>query len=373
MPSPQIQLKVSLPMAIMDALPVLCFSVAMLLVSAVYGSVLFLAGAILCTLAGVGKVLWKLLLATAGRNIPLLFRQFRVLMPGGGLLMLLSLAVDRPSLSVLCKNVLSFPCNILFAVALVCMLLMGVCAVKLDAASPKVNWIEQSINLIAQLCILLAVVIIWYCGDFYHTDTSTFADSALYNTVAVVELDNGILLDGPGESTALIFYPGAKVEYTAYTPIMLRLAAAGVDCFLLEMPYNLAIFGIQAADSVLTAYEYSAWYIGGHSMGGAMAAVYASSHQSELAGLILLAAYPTSSLGELPVLSIYGTYDTVVNAEKLASVGEYTTSLTEIEIVGGNHAWFGSYGEQTGDGTATITHDDQWEQTVTAILAFIEQ
>ncbi len=366
-----IKLKVTLPMAIMDALPVLCFSVAMLLIAQLYGSALFLLGAVLCTLAGAGKVAWKLLLAVSGRNVPLLFRQFRVMMPGGGVLMLLSLAVDRPSLSVIGRNVLSFPCNILFAVAVVCMLLMGVCAVKLDAGSVKANWLEQSINLIAQLCILLAVVIIWYCADYYRTDTSAFEGSDLYSTVEVTELDGGLLFDGPGESTALIFYPGAKVEYTAYTPILLRLADAGVDCFLLEMPYNLAVLGINAADDILSDYTYESWYIGGHSMGGAMAAVYAAGHTDELAGLLLLAAYPTSDLGDLPVLSIYGDLDGVVNAEKLATASQYTSNLTEVAITGGNHAQFGSYGLQSGDSTALITPEEQWELTVSAVLEWM--
>ncbi len=365
------ELNVSLGMAIMDAAPVLCFCITMILVGQVYGSVLFMLGAALCVLAGIGKVLWKILLAASKRDVSWLYRQFRYLMTGGGILMLLSLAVTRPNLSVLWENVSGFPCWILFLVAVVAFGIMGILAATLDAASGKANWIEQSVNLIAQLCLLMAVVIIWYGSDYYHADLADYEEEFLLTSIFLAEDENVILFDGPGTDTALIFYPGAKVEYTAYEPLMLRLAQSGIDCFLVEMPYNMAVFDVNAADELIGKGEYEHWYIGGHSLGGAMAASYASGNADKLEGVVLLAAYATKSLGDLTVLSIYGSEDGVLNLSKLEKGREYASNYTEICIEGGNHAWFGSYGEQDGDGEASITHEEQIRQTVEAIRNMI--
>ena len=38
----------------------------------------------------------------------------------------------------------------------------------------------------------------------------------------------------------------------------------------------------------------------------------------------------------------------------------------------GNHAQFGSYGEQSGDGTATMSGSEQLKQTVDAIVNFVQ-
>ena len=72
----------------------------------------------------------------------------------------------------------------------------------------------------------------------------------------------------------MVFYPGARVEASTYAPLMQETAASGIDCFLMKMPANLAIFGINRADVVrsdIAGYSYDHWYIAGHSLGGMMA------------------------------------------------------------------------------------------------------
>lgn len=209
-----------------------------------------------------------------------------------------------------------------------------------------------------------------YLGDYYH---SVNVDEALKSSdgVTVTKIKEGYFFDGAGEDKALIFYPGAKVEFTAYAPLMNELAAEGMDCFLVKMPGNLAILGSEKAVSVMEEYPYAHTYIGGHSLGGAMAASFAADHAKGLDGLLLLAAYSTKDLTEsnLQVLSIVGTEDGVINREKLA---EYAVNLpadaTYVELEGGNHAGFGSYGNQKGDGTATITGAEQVEQVAELIF-----
>lgn len=229
--------------------------------------------------------------------------------------------------------------------------------------------------IVAALIIILCSTFVWYVKDYYH---AVDIDSAMSSTetVSVTATDTGTLFDGPGTTDALIFYPGAKVEPTAYAALLKKLAKSGIDCFLVNMPYNLAFFGINKADSIIDNYSYEHWYIAGHSLGGAMAASYTAKYTDELDGLILLASYSTSDLSSatFPVISIYGSNDGILNTEKVASSRSLMPDkYSEYIIEGGNHAGFGSYGFQKGDNDADITSDKQKEITVQYIISTLRQ
>ena len=141
------------------------------------------------------------------------------------------------------------------------------------------------------------------------------------------------------------------------------------------MPFHLAVFDINAADAIIEENpEIEHWYIGGHSLGAAMAATYVADNLDKIEGLYLLAGYSTADLSQsnLPVLAIYGSEDKVIDSEKVA---EYRSNLPantiEETIVGGNHAQFARYGEQAGDGEATISIEEQLGYTISAINEFI--
>ena len=187
-----------------------------------------------------------------------------------------------------------------------------------------------------------------------------------------VEQDVSVTWFLPNQPTAgLIFYPGGKVEDTAYAPLMRAIAEKGILCGLVKMPGNLAVFSPNAANGLQQAHpEITDWYIGGHSLGGAMAASYAAKHSDDYAGLILLAAYSTKDLTStsLRVLSIYGSEDGVLNRD---SNEKDLKNLPEVVIDGGCHAQYDSYGAQMGDGTPTISDEEQIQQTATCISRFI--
>lgn len=223
---------------------------------------------------------------------------------------------------------------------------------------------------------VLAAVSIGYASNYYHSDKSVETYMSGTADVSVTEIKEGLFLDGSGTQQAIIFYPGAKVEYTAYLPLFMELAEQGTDCFLVKMPCNLAIFGVNKADRIMGKYDYENWYLAGHSLGGAMAASYASSNPGTLSGLILLASYPTKSLPseDFRVLSLYGSEDKVLNMKKVDEGRQFMPEdYTEICIEGGNHAQFGSYGEQEGDGKATISGEEQRKQTAEAVLKIMEK
>ena len=222
--------------------------------------------------------------------------------------------------------------------------------------------LKIALYIILALVIIIAGFSIWYLTDYSHADASVNAYLNGTDNVSVEKIDNGLFLDGPGNESALIFYPGAKIEYTAYLPLFTELANDGVDCFIVEMPFNLAFFGLDSADSIVsnTNFTYDKWYISGHSLGGVVASYYVKNHSTDYDGLILLASYPAEDLNNVSVLSIYGSNDKVFNKETYdKSKGLMDYNLTEYVINGGNHAQFASYGNQAGDGVATISSENQ--------------
>ena len=193
--------------------------------------------------------------------------------------------------------------------------------------------------------------------------------------VTVSETDGAFFFDGKGTDAALVFYPGGKVDSEAYAPLMKKLAAGGVDCFLLRLPFRLAVLDRNAADRVVSGYDYKYLLVGGHSLGGVAAASYSDSHADKICGSVLLASYPSGKMSENapPVLSVYGTRDGVMDPDKFREAQPYLPpfSVTE-QISGGNHAGFGDYGAQDGDNEATITADKQQEQTAALVFSWVQ-
>ncbi|MDF2586893.1 MAG: alpha/beta fold hydrolase [Anaerocolumna sp.] len=218
---------------------------------------------------------------------------------------------------------------------------------------------------IISMVVLLTGAFFIYASDYYRAED--VAIEVMNNGDSISVKDNLIILSPTiPNDTALIFYPGAKVEHIAYLPILEKIKeSCGITCILVKMPFNMAIFDSNAADKIIDQFpDIKNWYIGGHSMGGAMASNYASKHQDKVNGLILLGAYIYGEYPDDDALTVYGTFNTSV-AEKI----NYTENIVAIE--GGNHAQFGNYGKQKGDHDATITSEEQQIITVEAIKQFI--
>ena len=177
--------------------------------------------------------------------------------------------------------------------------------------------------------------------------------------------------------TGLIIYPGARVDARAYAPLARTLATKGITVAIPSMPLNLAIFGPNKASEIITATpEIDRWFIGGHSLGGTMAADFASRNRAKVSGIILLASYPLAGSGlaaaDIPVLSVYGTNDQIATVSEINESRMDLPSTTRwIEIIGGNHSQFGWYGEQPGDGQAAISREEQQRQVTQAIMDFL--
>jgi predicted alpha/beta-hydrolase family hydrolase len=178
-------------------------------------------------------------------------------------------------------------------------------------------------------------------------------------------------------ATGLIIYPGGRVDYRAYAPAAYQIAAQGYLVVIVPLPLNLAVFDPSAAADVIAAYpQIQTWVVGGHSLGGSMAANFAHSHPGTIKGLVLWASYPSGSdnlsSSGIKVLSVSGTLDGLSTPAKIdASRALLPVGTTFVLIQGGDHAQFGWYGPQTGDNPATISREVQQSQIVQATLDFL--
>ncbi|SEW43805.1 alpha/beta fold hydrolase [[Clostridium] fimetarium] len=216
-----------------------------------------------------------------------------------------------------------------------------------------------------------------YTANYYHATAEAVEAMTDKRIVTITYKDDMIIFSPEVDSkkVGLIFYPGAKVEYISYAPLMTKLAQKGVTCVLIKMPFNLAVFNVNAANKAINELSsITTWYISGHSLGGAMASTYAANNADKLSGIILLGAYPSSDLSKtnLKFLTMYGSNDNVLNKNKLSETKSNAPSNSlYFEIEGGNHAGYGNYGDQKGDGTATISADEQQNIVTEKIVGFI--
>jgi len=231
---------------------------------------------------------------------------------------------------------------------------------------------KHRLLLLAAILLCAAAYLAFWCVS-YHADDTAKAALASTDRVIVSNEPYGWFFDGPSEDSALAFYPGALVQETAYAPLLKGLAEGGLDVCLIDMPFHMAILSPNKARVALQRHSYAHWYVGGHSLGGAMAARFAQHNAANVEGVVLLAAYPEAPLDpSLAEIMIYGTEDGVLNMQKAEAERETASPrFTEHIIQGGNHAQFGCYGEQRGDGAAAVTAKAQQRETIDAILAAI--
>ncbi|MFW6144591.1 MAG: alpha/beta hydrolase [Candidatus Natronoplasma sp.] len=173
--------------------------------------------------------------------------------------------------------------------------------------------------------------------------------------------------------TGLVIYPGGRVDHQSYAPVARQISEEGFLVVITKMPLNLAFFDQDEAEEVINDHpEVESWAVGGHSLGGVMAARFAD--EEKVIGLVLWASYPDEDLSDkdISVLSLYGTRDGVTTVEDVKSREDKLPPDAElVAIEGGNHAQFGWYGDQRGDNEATITRVKQQRIIVDKTAGFL--
>jgi dienelactone hydrolase len=243
---------------------------------------------------------------------------------------------------------------------------------------------KQTRKIIGAILLLIVIGSIIYGGIWfmasYEPDMLSLIAMQSSEKVTVEETDDYIsFMPAVGEfEPGLLYYPGAKVEPEAYAVMAQHLAEAGIPVIIAKMPFNFAVFDTDKAMALKSTLGIEdTWAIGGHSLGGSMAAKVAYDNPNAFDALILFASYPAGksndlSTRELNVLSISGSYDAFVTKEKIDAKKPFLPVQTiYYDIEGGNHSQFGNYGLQKGDNLASISSEAQMNQIVEVVIAFM--
>jgi dienelactone hydrolase len=239
---------------------------------------------------------------------------------------------------------------------------------------------------------LLAIIAISAIGGWIALTVLSGRNAAQPAAIAAMTPDATVVATGgdwvtfsPSSGTpdtGFIIYPGGLVDPVAYAPIARAIAARGYFVVLDSAPLNLAVIDPGAAAGIIAAYpDIQAWAVGGHSLGGAMAADFVFKNPDAADGLALWAAYPAgnadlSDRDDLEVVSVYGTNDGLATLEDIeASKSRLPADTVFVAIEGGNHTQFGSYGTglQSGDNPAGISAEQQQAQIIDATVAMLER
>lgn len=242
----------------------------------------------------------------------------------------------------------------------------------------RINWKAVAAFLALAVFLVGISFVVWANDASAATETALAALKS--DSLVSVTTENSWLVFQPINETrpsiGFIFYPGGKVDYRAYAPILKLIAAQGYFVVVPPAPLNLAFFDVNAAARIEAAYpEIQNWFVGGHSLGGVAASSYAATHP-EIKGVVFWASYPADDslkINGTKVISIYGTNDGLAGEGKIDESKALLPADAEfVAIEGGNHAQFGSYGPQAGDNEATISPEEQWAQVADATAGFFE-
>jgi hypothetical protein len=207
------------------------------------------------------------------------------------------------------------------------------------------------------------------------------ATAALASTPAATfeQGDDGRLTFTPTAArptTGLVLYPGGKVPPAGYAPAARAIAEAGHLVVVVPVPFNFAIFAVDAAADVIDDHpEITSWSVGGHSLGGASGALFVDGNPGVVDGLVLWASYSSADVSDEGVLvtSSYGTLDrgapTFTDPDNVARLGPAVVFTT---IEGGNHEQMGWYTGQPDDPPATISRQEQQDRIVAATLEMLD-
>lgn len=194
----------------------------------------------------------------------------------------------------------------------------------------------------------------------------SYSDSGGYIDVAPVgEFD-----------TLFIFYPGGLVRPQAYEWLGVALAPYGVRTIIPSFSFDLAVTASGRAEKLLALADGKRVVIGGHSLGGAMAARFVLSRPDAASGLVLMGAFSAEGddLSALPleVLVLAAENDELATLPEVRSGMARLPDTTGLTVIKGSvHSFFGRYGPQRGDGQPTVDRAAAERQIVAALRRFL--
>jgi len=240
------------------------------------------------------------------------------------------------------------------------------------------KWMKRILGALLSMVLILMISLTLYClFHVNHAEKSLSEYKSQYADILIEETEDDLIIISNKEKvsdSAVVFYPGALVEYTAYIPLLAQIAESGCYVYITKMPMNMAIFDVDRAEDIMEGNgDVNNWYIGGHSMGAAMALKEIKENPNLFCGVISLGASTKYDISdtEIRMLSIYGSNDTIVGSSFEEYQSNNSSRTNVVCIDGGNHAQFGDYGKQLGDSDATISADEQRSITADLIVDWL--
>jgi dienelactone hydrolase len=214
------------------------------------------------------------------------------------------------------------------------------------------------------LSLVGATVFVAWADSPQRARAAQLADAEESGAEIVERRGSYVIRDGdpPRADTGLVFYPGAHVDAENYVPVFAEMVEeTGVRVYIPKMPFRLAILDPDRAGSFRGRRPgITDWYVGGHSLGGAMACQYASNNPDRVEGIVLFGSYCDSDISgtNLSVLQILGTRDGVLSMDRVNETAGNLPADARVEVIEGvNHSQFGSYAGQRGDNPAYVDYD----------------
>ncbi|WP_229125179.1 alpha/beta fold hydrolase [Halapricum desulfuricans] len=221
------------------------------------------------------------------------------------------------------------------------------------------TWLAHNRERLAVWVVVIALLVVagllLYFGTPFHGSDASVQSVQNDDRIDLQRVDGGYVMQpaSGGSTTGLVFYPGARVHPDAYLASLSPLVTdAEVTVVIVKVPLNLAVVDQNAASDVIGSHGVEQWYVGGHSLGGAMACRYAGANRERVAGVVLLGSYCDRSIAgtDLRVLSVTGDADTVLDRSAYErNRANLPADATVVELSGVNHTQFGSYTGQRGD------------------------
>lgn len=189
--------------------------------------------------------------------------------------------------------------------------------------------------------------------------------------VTLEVISGSLVLSPTGEATTagVLYVPGARVDPYSYLHPLVDVAASGVTVVIMDPLFNMALLDQRNLDELVAAApSIETWTLAGHSLGGVRACMLAD--DPRVTGLVLFASYCANDISHLgiPVLQVLASDDGLIDISAVNEArGLLPASATATTIEGANHASFGTYGDQPGDGLATLSRQ-QVRESVTELM-----
>lgn len=230
---------------------------------------------------------------------------------------------------------------------------------------PKI--INKVLSVLLITILVLSSAMIIFANNPYEAEVQMYEEMDIETYVTKTETGSSIVFEPESYAINIVMIPGGKVKPEAYSYVASELANNGMKVTIVKPLLNLAIFSPNQANKYVE--EGKTNVVMGHSLGGVVASMVASNNE-DFDVLIMMGAYNTSPITNQETLAITSEHDSL-DMEKYNEQALLVDDLTEEHIDGGNHAYFGFYGEQKGDGEAEMTNLEQQKIVVYLITTYL--